>query len=288
MIDCGNRVLQLSERPAISQLSRTIGEVLVDEGLLDRARSCGAFLFLGVEASIAQALVRFGLDLIQEGVLDGCLVGHLFLATLFSEFELHFAQLDDRFVTEHEGISHQVFGQLIGEAFDHQDRFTATGDDQVQAGRGDLLHGRKQHELVIDQADANTGDWASEWEWRHSQCCTTTGDRPDIGIIHAIARQDVGHHLNFVDVTFWEQRTNRTVGQTGGQNFLESRTAFPLEVSTGELARSCEAFAVVAGQRKEIGTWPRGAILCSNKNSRLTKLDEDGSAGLLGPFTCRN
>ena len=288
MIDCGNRILQLSERPAIGQLSRSIGEVLVDEGLLDRARSSRAFLLLGVEASIAQALVRFGFDLIQEGVLDGCLVGHLFLATLFGEFELHFAQLDDRFVTEHEGISHQVFGQLIGEAFDHEDRFTATGDDQVQTGRGDLLHGREQHELVIDQTDANTSDRASERQRRHSQCRTTTGDRPDIGIIHAIARQDVGHHLNFVDVTFREQRTNRTVGQTGSQNFLQRWAAFPLEVSTGELARSCETLAVIASQRKEIGTWPRGAVLCSNKNSRLTKLDEDGSAGLLGPFTCRN
>src|SRR5690606_25613672 len=93
-----------------------------------------------------------------------------------------------------------------------------------------------------------------------------------------------GHdNLRVVLVAFDKERADRAVDQTRNQSLILARTAFTLEVATGDLARSERLFLVVDGEREEILT--RLRLLGGNdggENYGLTVGGQNGAICLAG------
>jgi hypothetical protein len=54
---------------------------------------------------------------------------------------------------EHEGVEHLVFGELIAEAFDHEDRLSGPRDDEIELAGLEFLLGGEEHERAVNEAD---------------------------------------------------------------------------------------------------------------------------------------
>ena len=164
-------------------------------------------------------------------------------------------RVDDRFhlvVAEDDGAEHDFFGQLLGFGLDHQDGGLGTGNDQVHLARLELGGGRVEDVLAIGVTDARGADRAGERHARHAQRGRCADHGGDVRIDLRIDRQHVDDDLDFVEVAFREQRTDRTVDQARGQRLFFGRTAFALEEAARDLAGCVGLLDVIDGQREEI------------------------------------
>ena len=94
-----------------------------------------------------------------------------------------------------------------------------------------------------------------------------------------------GLDLDFVVPALRKERTDRTVGETAGEDFLFGRTAFALEVAAGEFAGRGRFFAVVHGEREEVLAFlGLGGGHGGHDDDGFAELDGDGAVGLLGQF----
>ena len=65
------------------------------------------------------------------------------------------------------------------------------------------------------------------------------------------SRSTVANHLNLVEETFREQRTDGTVDQTGDEGLTLARTAFTTEETTRDTTGSIGTLLIVDGQREK-------------------------------------
>ena len=65
-------------------------------------------------------------------------------------------------MSEHHGLKHTVFGQLLCLRLDHQHAFLRTSNDQVQGRTLHLVEGRVQIQLALNLTNAHTADGAEE------------------------------------------------------------------------------------------------------------------------------
>ena len=194
--------------------------------------------------------------------------------------------VDDRLharVREHQGFQHLLFRQLLGFGFDHHQGVLRTGDHQVQVRAGDLVDGRVQHQLAVDQADARGADRAHEGHARDGQGGRGGDHAQNVGVVFHVVLQHGDDDLGLVLEALDEQRADRTVDQAGNQGFLLGRTAFTLEVSTGNLAGGEGLFLVVDGQGEEIQARLGGAAIDDGgQNHGLAIGRQHGAVGLAG------
>jgi hypothetical protein len=114
--------------------------------------------------------------------------------------------------------------------------------------------GRAKHVLAIDVADARSTDRAAERNAGDGHCGGSAEHRGNIGIDFRIAGHHGADHLHFIVERVGEQRTQRTVDQTRGQDFLFRRAAFALEEAAGNATGSVGALLIIDRQREEILT----------------------------------
>jgi len=151
---------------------------------------------------------------------------------------------------------HLVFGQLFGFRFNHQYGVGSTGNDHVQARSSLLLVGRVQQVAgAFVESDASGADRAVKRNARDGQGSRGTDHRSDVRIGLLAGGNDGADNLHFVHEAFREQRTDRTVDQSGSQGFFLGRTAFTLEETARDLTGSVSLFLVVNGQREEALAW---------------------------------
>jgi hypothetical protein len=189
-------------------------------------------------------------------------------------------------VAEHQAFEHLFFGQLIPEPFDHQDRLIRAGQNEVERAGFELFLPRHEDELFVDESDANAGEGPLEGDGGgegESRAGADNGQH--VGVIFAVAGQDVPHDLDFVGVTLGEEGADGAIDEAAGEDFFKSGTAFALEETAGELARRRRPFAIIDRQRKKIDARAGGAVLGSDKDDCFTVLYDDGAAGLLRPFS---
>jgi hypothetical protein len=79
---------------------------------------------------------------------------------------------------------------------------------------------------------------------------------------------------------FDEEGTDRAIHQAGGEGFLGGGSAFAFDEAAWEFTRRRETFAVIAGERKEIGAGPRGAGAEGGEHYGVAILDDDGGERL--------
>ena len=198
-------------------------------------------------------------------------------------------------MTEHYCAQHLVFAQQLSFRFNHQYSGFSTGNNQIQFALFQLVLSRVQYVLVIDVTYAGSTNRAIERNTRQRQRCGSTNHRDDIRVNLRVNRNHGGDNLNFVDEAFREQRTNRTVYHTRGQNRLFRGLSFPLGERTGNLSHRIHPFLIVHRQREKVDALSR-LCACSDirhhhgiavaypagtvrQSAGLSGLDRKGSAG---------
>jgi len=222
----------------LAQASVTVGLDSDGIGLGDR------FAELGTDR--AQQFGGFGLRSPGPGWLGG--FGSQFFDGVDHNLEL--------VVSEQYRAQHLVFGQLFGFRFNHQYGFRGTGNDHVQARSFQLLVSRVQQVAgAFVESHASSADRAIERNTGDGQGSRGADHRSDVRIGLLAGGNDGADNLHFVHETFWEQRTDRTVDQSGSQGFFLGRTAFALEETTRDLTGSVSLFLVVNRQREKALAW---------------------------------
>ena len=166
-------------------------------------------------------------------------------------------------MAEHNSPEHDIFRQLIRFGFDHQNSAFRTGNNEVELGIFHLRKVRAENVFVVDVADAGRSNRAVKWHAGNSQSCRCCDHGRNVRINFGVHGKDVNNDLNFIEETFREQRTNRTVDQAGSERFFFARTAFTLEEASRNTAGSVSLFNVINGQREEILT-RFNFFLCNN------------------------
>src|ERR1044071_8562514 len=107
-------------------------------------------------------------------------------------------------------------------------------------------------ELSVEATDAHGAKRTVPRNIADHQRGGRADDAENVRFIFAVGAEDDGLDLNFVIPTFRKQRTNRTIGETAGENFFFSRTTFALEVTARKFSRRSRLLAVIHGERKEV------------------------------------
>ena len=150
-------------------------------------------------------------------------------------------------------LEHAVFGHLAGEAFDHQHRVLAAGDDQIEIALFQLVLRRERHELAVDVAQAEPsrcGPWNGKR--REAQRGRGAVHRQHVAVVLPIAGQHEALDLHFVVKPRGKQRPDRPIHQPRRERFLRRRPAFALEEAAGKLAGRGRPLAIIASQREEV------------------------------------
>ena len=184
---------------------------------------------------VADQLLQLGFQVAQI-----ILRGHFprILGGLFGQLHNRLDDIAAGVMREHDGTQHDFFRQLIGFGFHHHHGVIGRSHHQIEVTFGNLFVGRVQDVFAIHIADTCRANRAHEGNARNGQCRRRGDHCQYIRLIFAIIGQNLRNAVDFVVETFGEQRTDRTVNQTGNQRFLFRRAAFTLEEATGNAASS--------------------------------------------------
>ena len=146
---------------------------------------------------------RLGAEFADAGLQGGCLgrglgQGPGLLGGVFGQFD---DRLDHRahvLVAEVDGAEHDIFGQLLGLALDHQHAFGGAGDDEVELAGGELVTRRVEDISAFGKADAGGGDRAEERDAGEGQRGRAADQRDDVRIVLHVVAEHGGDDLNFV------------------------------------------------------------------------------------------
>src|SRR5262249_37436938 len=149
---------------------------------------------------------------------------------------LQLADLLNGAVAEHQRLEHLLFGQLVAETFDHQHRRLCSGNDEVESAGFQLFLPGEEHELLVDETDANTRKGPLKRDrGRHRQGRTGPNDGQHVGVVFTVTGQNVAHDLYLVGVPLGKEGTDGAVDEAGGENLFERRPAFTLQKSARKL-----------------------------------------------------
>jgi hypothetical protein len=205
------------------------------------------------------------------------------LGALFGEVDDRVDDRPHRLVTERHGAQHDLLRQLLGLRFDHQDTLDGAGDDEVEVRVGAVLKPWIEDVLAIDIADAGGADRAEERNARDRQRGGTADHRDDIRVILQVVAQYRRDNLSLTAETWMEERPDRPVDQTRGQDLLLARPALALEEAAGDLARGEGLLLIVDCQREEVDAGLRRPLTDhAAQHDGIAVGAEHGAIGLTG------
>ena len=155
-------------------------------------------------------------------------------------------------VTEHHGAEHDFFRQLLGFGFHHQHSGFGASYHQVHLRVLARSLAGVQHVFAVDVAHAGGANRAVERNARNGQGCTGSDQGSNVSVHFGVQRDRVDDHMHFIEETFGEQRTDRTVDQAAGQGFVFAGLGFALEEAAGDLASGVRLLDVVHRQREKV------------------------------------
>ena len=155
-------------------------------------------------------------------------------------------------MTGQDSIEHGLLVHLIGTCFDHNDLLGTAGNGQIQVILLALLKSRIQNDLTVDQTNTDASDRAVPRNIGNRDCNGCCDHAGDLRRAIRIYRQN-GHDNGYIVTHILrEQRTNRTVNHSGGQNCLFRRLALALSKGAGDSADGIHSLLIVHGQREEV------------------------------------
>ncbi len=153
-----------------------------------------------------------------------------------------------------QGFQHGGLGQFIGARFDHHDGIGRTGYHQMEIADLQCLQVGIHDKLALHPADLHTGHRPRERDIRNRQGSGGRCNADHIGRSRFVGGQNRGNNLGFEVVAFREERSQGTIDQAAGQDFLFSRTPLALEISSRNLSCSVGFFNVIDREGQKIDT----------------------------------
>ena len=151
----------------------------------------------------------------------------------------------------------EVPGVLAGTGLDHGDRDITVldhtaGDDDLEDRALTLAPAREGDPLAVDQGETHAGNRAFEWQTGNhgGRGCGVQG-KHIVGVVRVDSEHGL-HDLHFVAQRVREQRAQRAVDDTAGENRLGARAALTAEEGARDLARGVHLLFHVNGQREEV------------------------------------
>ena len=146
---------------------------------------------------------------------------------------------------------------LAGTGFDHGDGDVAVldnaaGDHDFEHGAFALAPAREGDPLAVDQGQTHAGDRAFERQAGDHGGSGCGVQRDHIVSILRVDGEDGLNDLHLVAQGMREQRAQRTVDDTAGEDGLGTRATFAAEEGAGDLARGVHLLFHVDGQREEV------------------------------------
>ena len=154
-------------------------------------------------------------------------------------------------VTREDAVEDHALVELVGAGLDHRHRVLGADNDQVEVGDVALGAGRIEHDLVVDQSDADGAPPGGRTGCRRARAQSMLRDREDVGIVLLVGREDETDDLGFVEVPRREERPQRPIGQAAGDDLLLGGASLALEEAARDATRRRGVLAVVDGEGAE-------------------------------------
>ena len=187
-----------------------------------------------------------------------------------------------------DGFKHVGLGDFERATFDHHDGLGRAGNHQLEIGERQLLERRVQHPVALHATNPNAANWCGKRNFGGVQCERRCEQRQHVGVVFLIGRDDVDEDLDFVFESLRKQRTDGTVDDAAGQDFMIVGAALTLDETTRNLTGGVGLFLVLDGEREK---W-EGALIVTHRDGgehhSLPELYHGGSGGLLGHATGLN
>ena len=143
-----------------------------------------------------------------------------------------------------EGLFKFRVRDFISSTLNHNNVGLISHIDEIKIRVFALFKGGVDDEFAVDAPNANGTNWASEWDIGNCESGRGTIHGEHIGIVFLISAQKKSDDLGVIEITLWEERTQRAVRHAAGQDLFFGRTTFALEVATRESSGSRGAFFV--------------------------------------------
>ena len=185
------------------------------------------------------------------------------------------------------GLQHFVFGGMLRACFHHDDAFFGSRDHDVDLGLARFVVAGVRYQLAFTRPTRTPPSTC----WNGMSEIASAAPAPTmasvLGIAFRIGRKHHGDDLRLVHEAFREQRPDRPVDQTAGEDLLLRRTPFALDEAAGKLARGISIFTIIDGEREERGARFGLFIGASaHQNHGIPGADHDGAIGLFRDFAC--
>ncbi|KAF5049425.1 hypothetical protein DSECCO2_439870 [anaerobic digester metagenome] len=211
--------------------------------------------------------------------------GEFVLAEDGAQFLLDIQEGGELGVAPGHGLGHDVLGQELGSALDHDHGVARSGQDHVQLAGGQLGGSGVQQELTVAVADADGRDGAGEGDVGDVQGRGRADHGQDVGVALLVRGDDGGDDLDLIGAALGEERTDGPVDEPGGQGLVFARAAnFAAEVVARHAAGRVEHFLIVAGQGQEVHDPVQGLVGGRDQDDGVAPLYGNGAAGLQGQF----
>ena len=178
---------------------------------------------------------------------------------------------------------HVRLAHLLRAGLHHHDPFLGPRDNNIDARRLGLFVSGIRHQRPIHHADPHRRQHMLKRNIGNRQRGARAHNRQRRRIAHRIGRQHHADHLRLMRIPFGEQRPDRPVNQTAGENLFLGRPPFAFDKSSRETPRRVSVLAVIHRQREKIGVRFRlRRRTGGHQDHRLSGTDNHRSIGLLG------
>src|SRR6267378_3500639 len=235
---------------------------------------------------VVEAVTVFFLEVLVNTFVKGEGRNDYFLGL---ELRVEFLDGGDDFldlrVAELESVRDGFFGDFESAGFHHDDGFFRAGDDDIHQAFLLVGDGGIDHQLAVEQSDADASDGLLKRQVRAIGRSRGAGYGNDIGVVLAVRGEHHGDNLGFIAPGFGEERAHGTVNQPGSENFFFRGAAFALEEAAGNFSGGVSVFAVVHRERKKIAIIHRRGHASGGQDDRVAVAGGNGAVRLLCDFS---
>src|SRR5690606_8302920 len=136
-------------------------------------------------------------------------------------------------------------------------------------------------ELTVDAPDADRGDRTVERDIRDGQRRRRAAQRDHVGVAVLLGREDGRDDLGLVAPALRDQRPDRSVDETRGEDLLLGGLSFALEKAAGDLPGGERLLLVVDGEGQEIDSLTRGRCGRGRDQDDRVAVADEGRAACL-------
>ena len=161
-------------------------------------------------------------------------------------------------------FNHSIFRNFICTGFDHDNFFSCGSNCQLKIRKFFLSQRRVDNEFTVDQTYLCSCTRSVKRNIRNAGCNRGTKHSRNLRIAFRIYRHNHVDQSYIISVILREQRTHRTVNNTGSQDCMLTCLSFSLVESSRDFAYGIHFFFVFNAQGEEIDSfsWLFGCCCC--------------------------